>query len=39
MGTNHKTHAVTFAFCLVTLLTLASEHAWANRSYAPGLGR
>jgi hypothetical protein len=28
-----------FVFCLATLLTLASEHAWANRYYAPGLGR
>jgi hypothetical protein len=39
MRTNHKTCAATFAFCFVTLLTFATEHAWANRSYAPGVGR
>ncbi|MBI1927091.1 hypothetical protein HYR99_22965 [Candidatus Poribacteria bacterium] len=39
MRTNHKTCAATFAFCLVALLTFASELTWANRYYAPGLGR
>jgi hypothetical protein len=39
MRTNLKPHAMAFAFCLTALLTLASEHAWANRYYAPELGR